>query len=394
MPRDYASVRISREECARRIEIVEECLSEGFPLHPNHGRGGGGSGNKGAIAEAADRCELTFKTFSDSLKKAKRLYDLEPDESKFVPRPAPEKPKPIFAFDHIPGSPKRSAEELILARKSRSQVLGDHDRATSLYKVRINIEGPVLLAPFGDPHVDDDGCDWNLLEHHVQLARDTPGVLAINGGDTTNNWVGRLQRLYAMQDVTSDDALTLIEWLMTALPWLLQIGGNHDLWNTEKGDVAAVFQRMHQMPGLYEGVGARLQLLFSNGSSVNVNARHDFSGASQYNAAHALVRQTLFDFRDHILIAAHRHQTGYMPIWFNEPRRLCHGVRVGSYKVRDHYAKEKGFKDENWAKVLPLLIDPAYAHDPVRHIKPIFDFDEACEELTWKRQRFEMGKST
>ena len=106
-----------------------------------------------------------------------------------------------------------------------------------------------------------------------------------------------------------------------------------------------------------------------------------------------MVRQTLFDHRDHILACGHRHTSGYIPIWHNDPARLCHGFRVGTYKDFDHYAKEKGFKESNWARSMAAVIDPDYADDPVRYIKPFFSLEEAAEYLTWRRAKWDAGKS-
>jgi hypothetical protein len=190
-----------------------------------------------------------------------------------------------------------------------------------------------------------------------------------------SHWVGRLMGLYANQEVTSRQALTLIEWVLTEIPWLVTVGGNHDTWNTQKGDVSEVIHRLQKLPGLYENVGARMRVVLPSGAEFTMNVRHDFPGGSQFNPAHALVRQTLFDHRDHILACGHRHTSGYIPIWHNDPARLCHGFRVGTYKDFDHYAKEKGFKESNWARSMAAVIDPDFADDPVRYIKPFFSLN-------------------
>jgi hypothetical protein len=232
-----------------------------------------------------------------------------------------------------------------------------------------------------------------LAAHFTAICRDTPGIMAVNIGDSTNNWVGRLMRLYADQEVTSKQALKLIEWLMTALPWLLDKEGNHDLWNTEKGDPAEVIHRLMKLPGIREMGSSRLRLALPSGAEVLMHVRHDFPGGSQFNPAHALVRETLFGFRDHILMCGHRHSSGYIPVFHNDPRRLCHGFRLGTYKDFDHYAAEKGFQDTNWARSMGAVINPDHADDPTRYIKPFFNLEEMAEYLTWRRGKWEVGKS-
>jgi hypothetical protein len=58
----------------------------------------------------------------------------------------------------------------------------------------------------------------------------------------------------------------------------------------------------------------------------------------------------------------------------------------------DHYAKEKGFQDANWARSLAAVIDPDHIGDPVRYIKPFFSLEDATDYLTWRRSKWSVGK--
>ncbi|MEL7012665.1 MAG: hypothetical protein AAFO72_05235, partial [Pseudomonadota bacterium] len=49
---------------------------------------------------------------------------------------------------------------------------------------------PCAILWFGDPHLDDDGCDFEALEKAVEVAR-LPGVYSVGIGDYQNNWIGR-----------------------------------------------------------------------------------------------------------------------------------------------------------------------------------------------------------
>jgi hypothetical protein len=69
--------------------------------------------------------------------------------------------------------------------------------ARRLIPIRIKVDGPIGIAHFGDPHVDDDGTNIELLEQHVKVVNATDGLFAANVGDYRNNWVGRLARLWA-----------------------------------------------------------------------------------------------------------------------------------------------------------------------------------------------------
>jgi hypothetical protein len=370
-----------RERAEEIIAVIHECLEEGYPWENRV------PGEKGARTVACERLKISTSGLHQALRAAKRNYDIEPDLSRYAPRKA----EPIFHIAALPDDGEPSAEDLIAALSARHARRKAHHDAAKLRQVRINIGGPIAVAGFGDPHVDDKGCAWGDLERDVRICRDTPGMLSVDVGDNSNNWVGRLMRLYADQEVTPKQSLQLIEWLMCALPWLHWEDGNHDAWNTEKGDPVAIMHRMHKRLGSMNVGGTRLQLNLPVGASVFMHIRHDFPGGSQFNPAHALVRETLFGFRDHIMMCGHRHHTGYIPVWHNDPRRLCHGFRLGTYKDMDHYAAEKGFQDGNWARSMAAVIDPDHASDPVRFVKAFFSLEEAAEYLTWRRAKWELG---
>lgn len=371
---------VTREECERRIEAVHECLGEGLGWSAV-------GGQKTALAEAARRLGLARQTLAHSIEVAKSLYGLEVDRSRY-------QPKATFTFDALPDDGEADAETLIEQLEKRFAQRNAHEEAAKLHQVRVAMDGPIGVALVGDPHVDDPYCNWPALRKDVELCRDTPGVMAINLGDTSNAWVGRLMKLYANQDVTAKQSLKLIEWLFTSVPWLLVVAGNHDLFHADIANVDEVIHRLRAVPGLYEGHGARLQLNLPSGATATVHARHDFAGRSIYNPAHGLVRQTLFDHRDDVLACGHRHQSGYAQTWFNEPDKLCHSFRVGSYKAHDSYAKEKGFKNENYSPSMMAIIDPQFADDPVRFVRPCFSIQEGCEYLTWRRSKWELGKTS
>jgi hypothetical protein len=365
-----------REYFQRLIDTYNECLEEGYPFDNPNG------GVKTAAGETARRMGFSGSAMTEKLQRAKNKFGLEPDLSRYRPRKAPAP----FTIDPLPHDGEPDAEELIDQLSARYAQRKTYHDAAKLRQVRVGIDGPIGLAFFGDPHIDDPGCAWTDLKRDVDICRRTEGVFAIGVGDMTNNWVGRLAKLYADQEVTSSQSLKLIEWLIGALPWLLNIKGNHDTWNTEKGDVADYIYRLTEQVGALETSAARLQLHFPNGANCIVSVRHDFPGGSQFNPAHALVRETLFGFRDHIMVCGHRHTAGYIPVWHNDPPRLCHGFRVGAYKDFDKYAREKGFQDGNWARAMGATIEPEFAHDPVRYIKPWFCLDEMAAYLTWRRE--------
>lgn len=256
--------------------------------------------------------------------------------------------------------------------------------ARKLIRVDVKLHGPIAIAHFGDPHVDDDGTDLRLLERHVQVVAGTKGMLAGNVGDTTNNWIGRLARLYGEQATTAREAWVLAEWLLHAMPWLYLIGGNHDAWSGA-GDPLRWIAK--QGGNLYEPHGARLALNLPNGRVVRVNVRHDFKGHSQWNTAHGPAKAAQMGWRDHVLTCGHTHVSGYQVLKDPATGLISHALRVASYKTMDRYADETGLPDQNIFLCPVTIIDPRFADDDPRLITTIFDPEEAAEYLAWKRGR-------
>ena len=136
--------------------------------------------------------------------------------------------KSKFSVPNLPSS-LPSIDELLERRTAQGDRSKVADDARQLIPVQVNIDGPFGLWIWGDPHVDDDGCDMRLLREHVELAKH-PAILSGHIGDIANFWVGKLARLYANQSTTVHEAIMLAEWLLTQHDQLFCVLGNHDCW--------------------------------------------------------------------------------------------------------------------------------------------------------------------
>lgn len=294
------------------------------------------------------------------------------------------KPSPIVAV-RAPPSPELTAGELLERKKAdfRRRLAYEHGR--KLIRVKVNIPGPIGILHFGDPHLDDDGTDIEALEHHIQLVKDHPAMVAANVGDTTNNWVGRLARLYAEQHATAREAWTLAEWFIRELEgkWLYIIAGNHDAWSGAGDPLNWITQ---QASALYESSEVRLGLAFPGGKTITINARHDFAGESQWNPAHGPMKAAQLGIRDDILICGHRHKSGYSPLKDPESGKVCHCIQVASYKRYDRYARERGFRDQSLSPCVVTVIDPEQTK-PEAMVHVFWDADVAADFLTWLREK-------
>lgn len=254
----------------------------------------------------------------------------------------------------------------------------------------MHTDGPVGLLVQGDLHLDDPGCNWPLLERHTQLAIETPGLYAAAVGDLQNAWIGRLARLYGNQSTSAREAWALVEWWTKALADKLIFisAGNHDLWAKTINNVDPVSWITAQQGTIYGNNGARIALCLPSGERIVVNCRHDFTGRSQYNPAHGVVKAAMFGHRDDLLLAGHTHQSGYSPIKCPSTGKVSHAIRLASYKVIDDYAMERGFPDANISEAVVCIFDPL-TDDPRHRIHVDFNVERGAWMLTKLREEWQ-----
>lgn len=324
----------------------------------------------GSVLNAARQSGISRGTMQSRYREvqAKGLHEQWQSGEAFTPAPLPSASMPV--------------EELIAARVLAFSREKTAREARELVPIRVNIEGPYGILQMGDPHVDDNGCDWATLQHHIDLANRTEGMFAANVGDLSNNWVGRLARLHANQAVTAADAVRLVEWFIKAVPWLYIIGGNHDAWSGANDPIRWMAA---QAGALYEMHGVRLALRQPDGSEIRINARHDFKGHSMWNGTHAVMKAAKFAWqRDHIYTCGHRHSAAYANVVFQNGAHVAHAVRLGAYKVFDDYADANDFSPENIPAAV-TIINPG-ARTPAGLVSFFWDVDEAADFLRFLRR--------
>jgi len=323
------------------------------------------NGNRTAAAAAIG---YNVRTFLSRLANIKNKRDVDTPEYSFTPLP----------LDDVP------IEDLIEHRKRQFANKRNHEEASKLIPIRIKLAGPIGLLFFGDPHVDDDGTDIEALERHTQLVADTEGLFAVNVGDTTNNWVGRLARLYGDQSTSAAQAWRLAEWFVGRCDWLWIIGGNHDLWSGA-GDPMRWIAK--QSDALYKSSEARIALRFPNGREVRVNSRHDHAGSSIWNPAHGPMKAAIMGTRDHLYVAGHKHESAYSVLKDPINNIAMHALKVSSYKVYDRFAKERGFRDNTLSPCALAVINPNLPPEHPDLVKIWWDPEEGADYLRRLRSR-------
>lgn len=324
----------------------------------------------GSIAAAARAAGLGVETFRHHYYKATRL-GITPDEPRH------------FDIEDAP-SELPTIDQLIERREQQFARKAAAEDARKLVPVRLRESGPFGLALFGDPHVDDDGTDMRLLRTHIEIVKRTPGLYAGNVGDYSNNWVGRLARLYGQQSTSAAEAWLLVEWLVRELPWMFLVAGNHDLWS---GDGDPIKWMARQARVQYAANGMRLGITTPKGRVIRLNARHDFSGKSMWHTAHGPAKAAQLGWRDHVLICGHTHQSGYEMVKDPSSGLISHALRVGSYKTYDRYAAEKGLPNQTVSPCVMLVVQPSAADDSPKLITVFHDLEMGADFLTWLRGR-------
>src|SRR5574337_825783 len=233
-------MRISEEEIRQATEAVASC---------------------GSAIEAAARLGLSAPALHRRLRAAKEANPVERAVRAGNGFEADVPPEEI------------DIEELVSRRKKQYARKAAYEESSKLIDVRVKVKGPIGILHLGDPHVDDDGTDLAALERDIQVARATDGMFIANVGDTTNNWIGRLSRLYAEQSTSAAEAWALAEWMFGLIGdrLIYCIGGNHDAWSGS-GDPLKWITRLNG-PGSYASSQVRLNLKFPSGRDVRINAR-------------------------------------------------------------------------------------------------------------------------
>lgn len=238
---------------------------------------------------------------------------------------------------------------------------------------------PTGILWFGDPHLDDDSCNWPLLERHVDLCASTPGLYGANIGDTTNNWVGRLMRLYADQETSRHTARRLAKWFLadSGVNWLLWILGNHDAWESG-GDI---LQLMNGHSVLMRDWEAKVKFVFPSGEEIKCHAAHDFPGNSQWNIGHGPGKAARMASDGDLFVCGHKHDWTIQQFEIAGRHKVPTIIRARGYKFHDRHAIVNGFQSAQSGAGILTILNPG-ATDPAGRVLAFSDIEAGVAVLT------------
>lgn len=300
-------------------------------------------------------------------------------------RAASEAEEPSYSIpDQV--DPELSYDELKAYRKRVFERQAAAKKASRWIPVKFSKCEPTAIVVVGDPHVDDDGCNWPQLERDTQTVINTPGMYAGSIGDNINNWVGRLTRLYANQSTTESQAWRLAEGWIRELAdpgkLIFMVRGNHDMWSGSGDPLNWI---MRGVLAVDQDWQAQMQFEWPGAKPVRMWASHDFKGHSQFNPLHAQKKKHIFHGgQADIYIAGHRHHWA-LSEEEDEAGRVVHFGRARGYKYIDSYSDVLGHSGQEYGASIAYVVDPTA--EGVTRIRAFPCVQQAAEFLTFLRAR-------
>jgi hypothetical protein len=274
-------------------------------------------------------------------------------------------------------------DEIVDHLQKRFQQRKKNKESKKWQNINMKTNEPIALVWMGDPHIDDNYCDWDALKRDLSIIQSSPNIYGCNLGDLQNNWIGRLSRLYGEQDTSHKTAWKLVEWLIDEMNPLILIGGNHDMW-TGAGDPINWMTMPHTINEAWE---ARISINFPNGKKCKIHTAHDMSGHSQWNNLHAQGKRAKMGGQADLYISGHKHNWGLAQIEQVELEKTAWLARARGYKYYDTFAMVKGFEQQKFGQSIIQVIDPNSSSEP-SWTYCFADAQEGADYLNYRLEKY------
>lgn len=273
----------------------------------------------------------------------------------------------------------RARVELGLAAERKNEK-GDWRKVSLVTKIK----SPVfMLGLFGDPHLDNPGCDLECFEENIERLDASQHIHGLCIGDVFDNWVRALAHAGA-DSAPAYAAWVLFDAWMEHYPFLSLILGNHDLWNT--GTASALIEFCRSRGILVRRSGGTLAIATGQGQPITIAARHIWGGNSQYSEAHSLKRAATFGQTDaDLLVGGHFHKGECREHVRPHDGRVSKLAMLDSFKRLDDYANDRGFMSAERPPVVWAVCDsrlPVTSHE---RVQLFYDFDTARALMDHRR---------
>jgi transposase-like protein len=243
---------------------------------------------------------------------------------------------------------------------------------------------PFRLKLFGDPHLDADGCNFELFEKHWLEMDAGEGVYGVCIGDFFNNWRQSLSHLWKGEGDPSD-AWLLFEHLMNERGEALigACSGNHDDWTHAPADPIDMLMKRH---GCRYRRGAIRLAIDVGGPIYMVSMRHKWRGHSMYPAAHGILRAAMMGWADDLMVGGHIHQDEQR-IYVAPDGSISRICQIGTFKDYDEFVDVHGFMGPKISPCWDLVINPFRPPTDPERTAIFFDGETAADRLEYERRR-------
>lgn len=279
-----------------------------------------------------------------------------------------------------PNVPNR--DDYLAARERKVQAYQQKKRKGDWRKpVAIKIAPqPYRLKVFGDPHLDADGCNYELFERHWLEMSAEKRIYGVCVGDWFNNWLRALAHLWKDEASQPADAWLCLEHLMEERGECLiaACSGNHDDWTHGPADPVDLLMKKYGV--VYRKGAVRLMVNHEGCDPMFWAIRHKWQGKSMYSAAHWGVRANREGWRDALLIGGHIHQDDSRMVRHADGF-VSHVCQVSAFKEFDEYVDVHGFNGQRISPIWDLVIDPRRTETDPDRIKVFWSSDAAQSYL-------------
>lgn len=269
---------------------------------------------------------------------------------------------------------ENSKEEIVLFKRE------------SFHSILFDRLAYIGITCIGDQHFGKLGIDYERAREDATVIKNTPNMYVLFGGDFFENYLkANIMEALVNKESSPKQERMLLEHYFTffgdtneaiADKIIASVSGNHD-WRTS--DVSGIDLIKMMLKGkriLYSPEELRLTLNV-NGIEYKIGARHQSRFNSTLNYCHTVKRW--YDEGDETFdvgIIWHNHKPDIEEFIKHNQMRL--GVRPGSYKIKDRWAKAKGYPI-----TMPLM--PTIVFNPFEKTMVVFKHvHEASEYLKLK----------
>jgi hypothetical protein len=105
----------------------------------------------------------------------------------------------------------RPGAEIVAARKAEFERVKGSGPTVNGNVIHLPDNGPFMLVPLGDPHLDSPGTDLNLWERWTGILDRRKHRTGILMGDVLDNWVKPLAHLYSTAETTAPEGWILLQ---------------------------------------------------------------------------------------------------------------------------------------------------------------------------------------